>query len=121
VDWYPWGEQALQQARRENEPILLSIGYSACHWCHVMAREPFEDPVTDAVMSDPFVSIPVDREERPYLGQDLSVPPSVHSAAGRRVASDPFSRSSHPSAYFQRHLLSRQLNSEHVTSIRSMT
>jgi len=67
VDWYPWGEEALQKAREENKPILLSIGYSACHWCHVMEHESFEDETTAAVMNKLFVSIKVDREERPDL------------------------------------------------------
>jgi uncharacterized protein len=67
VDWYPWGEAALQRARRENKPILLSIGYSACHWCHVMAHESFEDPATAALMNELFINIKVDREERPDL------------------------------------------------------
>jgi uncharacterized protein YyaL (SSP411 family) len=67
VDWYPWGEEALEKARREDKPILLSIGYSACHWCHVMAHESFEDPATAAVMNELFVNIKVDREERPDL------------------------------------------------------
>ncbi|HLB76613.1 MAG TPA: thioredoxin domain-containing protein, partial [Candidatus Dormibacteraeota bacterium] len=69
VDWYPWGEEALQRARAEDKPILLSIGYSACHWCHVMARESFEDADTAALMNRFFVSIKVDREERPDLDQ----------------------------------------------------
>src|SRR2546427_274059 len=69
VDWYPWGSQALERARTERKPILLSIGYSACHWCHVMARESFEDPQTAALMNRDFVSIKVDREERPDLDQ----------------------------------------------------
>jgi len=67
VDWYPWGSEALDKARRENKPILLSIGYSACHWCHVMAHESFEDPTTADVMNALFVNIKVDREERPDL------------------------------------------------------
>ena len=67
VDWHPWGPQALQKARRENKPILLSIGYSACHWCHVMAHESFEDPAIAAVMNRLFINIKVDREERPDL------------------------------------------------------
>ena len=67
VDWYPWGPEALDKARREDKPILLSIGYSACHWCHVMAHESFEDPVTAARMNELFVNIKVDREERPDL------------------------------------------------------
>src|SRR6267378_1584460 len=69
VDWYPWGEEALTRARTEHKPILLSIGYSACHWCHVMARESFEDQETAAQMNRDFVAIKVDREERPDLDQ----------------------------------------------------
>jgi hypothetical protein len=67
VDWYPWGEEALERARREDKPILLSIGYAACHWCHVMAHESFEDEETARLMNDLFVNIKVDREERPDL------------------------------------------------------
>jgi uncharacterized protein YyaL (SSP411 family) len=67
VDWYPWGEEALERARREDKPILLSVGYSACHWCHVMAHESFEDAASAAVMNELFVNIKVDREERPDL------------------------------------------------------
>ena len=65
VDWYPWGDEALEKARSEDKPILLSIGYAACHWCHVMERESFEDQDTAALMNDHFVCIKVDREERP--------------------------------------------------------
>jgi uncharacterized protein len=65
VDWYPWGEEALERAREEDRPILLSVGYSACHWCHVMERESFEDAETAAYMNEHFVCIKVDREERP--------------------------------------------------------
>jgi len=67
VDWYPWGEEALQLARDSDKPILLSIGYSACHWCHVMAHESFEDEETGRLMNDLFVNIKVDREERPDI------------------------------------------------------
>ena len=67
VDWYPWGPEALEKARREDKPIFLSIGYAACHWCHVMAHESFEDPATAAYMNAHFVNIKVDREERPDL------------------------------------------------------
>ena len=67
VDWYPWGEDALTKARAEDKPIFLSIGYSACHWCHVMAHETFEDETTAALMNEHFVCIKVDREERPDL------------------------------------------------------
>ena len=69
VDWYPWGDEAFQKARSENRPILLSIGYSACHWCHVMERESFEDEKIAALMNDLFVNIKVDREERPDLDE----------------------------------------------------
>jgi uncharacterized protein YyaL (SSP411 family) len=65
VDWYPWGPAALQRARDEDRPLLVSIGYSACHWCHVMAHESFEDPAVAALMNERFVCIKVDREERP--------------------------------------------------------
>ncbi|MBV9040784.1 MAG: thioredoxin domain-containing protein [Acidimicrobiia bacterium] len=65
VDWYPWGEEAFERAKAENKPVLLSVGYSACHWCHVMAHESFEDPAVAAVMNELFVNIKVDREERP--------------------------------------------------------
>ncbi len=67
VDWYPWGEEALARARDEDRPILLSVGYAACHWCHVMAHESFEDAATAAVMNENFVNVKVDREERPDL------------------------------------------------------
>src|SRR5262244_2021995 len=67
VDWYEWGEEALERARAEDKPILLSIGYAACHWCHVMAHESFEDEETAALMNERFVNIKVDREERPDL------------------------------------------------------
>ncbi|MEE8337701.1 MAG: thioredoxin domain-containing protein [Dehalococcoidia bacterium] len=67
VDWYPWGEEAFAKARSEDRPILLSIGYSACHWCHVMAHESFEDEATAALMNAHFVNIKVDREERPDI------------------------------------------------------
>jgi uncharacterized protein YyaL (SSP411 family) len=67
VDWYPWGEEALRRAREEDRPILLSVGYSACHWCHVMERESFEDDQTARMMNEHFVNIKVDREERPDI------------------------------------------------------
>ncbi|HVA74528.1 MAG TPA: DUF255 domain-containing protein, partial [Acidimicrobiales bacterium] len=65
VAWYPWSDEAFAAARERNVPVLLSIGYSACHWCHVMAHESFEDDATAKVMNDGFVCIKVDREERP--------------------------------------------------------
>ena len=67
VDWFPWCDEAFGKARRENKPIFLSIGYSTCHWCHVMEKESFEDAEVAALMNDVFVSIKVDREERPDL------------------------------------------------------
>ena len=69
VDWYAWGDEALSRARDENRPILLSIGYSACHWCHVMERESFEDQAIAELMNELFISIKVDREERPDLDE----------------------------------------------------
>ncbi len=67
VDWYPWGEEALSRAKKENKPILVSIGYAACHWCHVMERESFEDVATAKIMNENFINIKIDREERPDL------------------------------------------------------
>ncbi|MDF9391250.1 MULTISPECIES: thioredoxin domain-containing protein [Methylococcus] len=81
VDWYPWGPEALEEARRSDRPILLSIGYSACHWCHVMAHESFEDEATAEVMNRLFVNIKVDREERPDLDRIYQ---SVHQMLSRR-------------------------------------
>jgi len=69
VEWHPWGKEAIEKARRENKPILVSIGYAACHWCHVMAHESFENDETAALMNDWFVNIKIDREERPDLDQ----------------------------------------------------
>ena len=69
VDWHPWGPEALEQARREDKPIFLSIGYSTCHWCHVMAHECFENPDIAAIMNERFISIKLDREERPDLDE----------------------------------------------------
>ena len=82
VDWYPWGEEALERARREDRPILLSIGYSACHWCHVMAHESFEDAAVAEVMNRLFVNVKVDREERPDLDQ-------IYQAAHQMLAQRP--------------------------------
>ena len=67
VDWYPWGEEAFERARAQDKPIFLSIGYSTCHWCHVMEDESFSDPKTADLMNQNFVSIKVDREERPDI------------------------------------------------------
>ena len=81
VDWHPWGQEALEKARRENKPILLSVGYSACHWCHVMAHESFEDPATAELMNKLFVNIKVDREERPDIDRIYQ---TAHSLLTRR-------------------------------------
>ena len=67
VDWYPWGEEAFEKAKIEDKPIFLSIGYSTCHWCHVMAHESFENPEVAALLNKVFVSVKVDREERPDI------------------------------------------------------
>ncbi|MEO5700551.1 MAG: thioredoxin domain-containing protein [Casimicrobiaceae bacterium] len=81
VDWYPWGEEAKVRAKAEDKPILLSIGYSACHWCHVMAHESFEDPDVAALMNALFVNVKVDREERPDLDQVYQL---AHALLARR-------------------------------------
>jgi hypothetical protein len=86
VDWYPWGPEALARARDENRPILLSIGYSACHWCHVMAHESFEDAGIAAIMNRLFVNIKVDREERPDLDQIYQ---TAHQLLTRRAGGWP--------------------------------
>ena len=82
VDWYPWGREALERAVAEDKPILLSIGYSACHWCHVMAHESFEDPATAAVMNRLFVNVKLDREERPDLDKVYQVAHQVLTQRG---------------------------------------
>ncbi len=69
VDWFPWGEEALAKARKENKPLIISIGYAACHWCHVMAHESFLDADVASFMNDHFVCIKIDREERPDIDQ----------------------------------------------------
>jgi len=69
VDWYPWGEEAFGRARERNVPIHLSVGYAACHWCHVMAHESFEDPQLARLMNERFVNIKVDRQERPDVDE----------------------------------------------------
>src|SRR5688572_21427820 len=81
VNWYPWGEEALTKARTENKPIFLSIGYAACHWCHVLARESFEDEAVAAFMNEHFVNIKVDREERPDV--DAVYMEAVQAATGQ--------------------------------------
>ncbi|MDI5963976.1 thioredoxin domain-containing protein [Streptomyces sp. SL13] len=81
VDWWPWSPEAFEEARRRNVPVLLSVGYSACHWCHVMARESFEDEVTAAVVNDGFVAVKVDREERPDV--DAVYMEAVQAATGQ--------------------------------------
>src|SRR2546430_8470176 len=97
VDWRPWGEEALSEARHEDKPILLSVGYAACHWCHVMEHESFEDDATAALMNENFINIKVDREERPDIdgiymqaGEGMSGPGGlalngVPSPGGRRL------------------------------------
>ena len=82
VDWYPWGQEALSRARAEDKPILLSIGYSACHWCHVMAHESFENAEIAAVMNQHFINIKVDREERPDLDEIYQKSSQVFSGRG---------------------------------------
>ena len=103
VDWHPWGEDAFAEARRTSRPVLLSVGYSACHWCHVMAHESFEDPETANLMNRWFVSVKVDREERPDV--DASYMDAVTALAGRggwpmTVFLDPEGRPFHAGTYW---------------------
>src|SRR3954454_19442167 len=81
VDWYPWGDEAFARARAEDKPILVSIGYAACHWCHVMEHESFEDPQIASLMNDSFVCVKVDREERPDV--DAIYMDAVQAMTGR--------------------------------------
>ena len=87
VDWYPWGAEAFEKARREDRPLFLSIGYSACHWCHVMERESFENEEIAAVLNERFVAVKVDREERPDPdeppgGREEPLPPAARRQPG---------------------------------------
>ena len=87
VAWWPWGPDALAEAKRTGKPILLSVGYAACHWCHVMAHESFEDEATAAVMNELFVNIKVDREERPDIDQ-IYMSALHHLGRAGRLAAD---------------------------------
>ena len=105
VDWYPWGEEAFAAARADDKPILLSVGYSACHWCHVMAHESFEDPETAKVMNELFVNVKVDREERPDV--DTIYMEAVQALTGRggwpmTVFMTPDGRPFHGGTYYPR-------------------
>ncbi len=103
VDWYPWGEEALARARAEDKPLLVSIGYSACHWCHVMERESFEDPEVAARMNRDFVNVKVDREERPDVDQiymDTVVGLTGHGGWPLTVFCTPDGRPFHAGTYF---------------------
>src|SRR3984957_5010132 len=87
VDWYPGGEEALGRAGVEDRPILLSVGYSACHWCHVMERESFEDADTARVMNEHFINIKIDREERPDLDHIyMDAVQAIKGSGGRPLA-----------------------------------
>ncbi|GAA3087062.1 hypothetical protein GCM10020254_34420 [Streptomyces goshikiensis] len=81
VDWWPWSPEAFQEARERGVPVLLSVGYSSCHWCHVMAHESFEDGATAAYMNEHFVNVKVDREERPDV--DAVYMEAVQAATGQ--------------------------------------
>src|SRR5688572_30739289 len=81
VDWYPWGDEAFDAAKRADKPVLLSVGYSACHWCHVMEHESFENEAIARLMNEAFVSIKVDREERPDI--DAIYMQAVQALTGR--------------------------------------
>lgn len=83
VDWYPWGAEAFQRAREEEKPIFLSIGYSACHWCHVIARESFEDNEIAELLREDFISVKVDKEERPDVDAVYLLASQVFTGSGR--------------------------------------
>src|SRR5215208_3243268 len=103
VDWYPWGDEALERARAEDKPVLLSVGYSACHWCHVMEHESFEDPDTAALMNERFVCVKVDREERPDvdgLYMDAVVTMTGHGGWPMTVFLTPDGRPFYGGTYF---------------------
>ena len=104
VDWYPWGPEALERAKAENRPIFLSIGYSACHWCHVMEHESFENPEIAPVMNEHFVNIKVDREERPDLDQIYMT--AVQAMTGHGGWPMSVFLTPEPAAVLRRHLLS---------------
>ena len=93
VAWWAWGPEALAEATRSNKPILLSVGYAACHWCHVMAHESFEDDGTAAVMNELFVNIKVDREERPDIDQIYMAALGRAAATFLGLADGPIDRS----------------------------
>src|ERR1700749_638768 len=82
VDWFPWGDEAFEKARKEDKPVLLSIGYSTCHWCTVMERESFEDPAIAPVMTEHLVSIKVHREERPDVDKIYMTAVQAMTGAG---------------------------------------
>lgn len=82
VDWYPWGDEAFEKAKAENKPVFLSVGYSSCHWCHVMAHESFEDPAVAEILNKHFVSVKLDREERPDLDEAYMTAVQVSSGRG---------------------------------------
>lgn len=90
VDWYPWANMAFNRAKEENKPIFLSIGYSTCHWCHVMERESFEDKEVARILNKDFVTIKVDREERPDIDAVYMSVCQAMTGSGGRVAADYF-------------------------------
>jgi uncharacterized protein len=106
VDWYEWGDEAFEAARERDVPILLSVGYSACHWCHVMAHESFEDPTTAQLMNDRFVNVKVDREERPDVDavyMDAVTAMTGHGGWPMTVFLDPDGRPFYAGTYFPPH------------------
>ena len=103
VDWYPWGDEAFAKAKADDKPVLLSVGYSACHWCHVMAHESFEDEATAAVINDLFVNVKVDREERPDVDaiyMDATQAMTGHGGWPMTVFCDPEGRPFYCGTYF---------------------
>ena len=112
VDWYPWGEEALEKARRENKPIFLSVGYSTCHWCHVMERESFANPEVAAILNKYFVAIKVDRESRPDLDETYMLAAQIITRRGgwpNNVFLTPDARPFYAGTYWPREMFMRVL------------
>ena len=112
VDWYPWGEEAFEKARREDKPVFLSVGYSACHWCHVMEHESFEDEATAALLNREFVAVKVDREERPDVDAIYMAAVAGPDRAGRLA--DERVPDAGGRAVLRRHLLPRPAALRHA-------
>ena len=117
VDWWPWSEAAFREAAERDVPVLLSVGYSACHWCHVMAHESFEDEQISAIMNEHFVSVKVDREERPDIDAIYMAATQAMTGQGgwpMTVFMTPDREPFYCGTYFPRDYFQRQIGRAHV-------